>query len=558
MQSNCFILVAGIGHTPSTNCLMFLQLLSSHIRAQTHTILYHVICACRRFSFMTNCFLPPSMALVWLINFLFLCSLNGVHGKKPNIVFILADDHGFNDIGYHNPRIKTPVLDSLAKYGVRLENYYVQPICTPTRSQLLSGRYQIHTGLQHGIVWPSQANALPKNETIIAEKLKENGYATHMIGKWHIGFYRREFIPTQRGFDSFFGYLTGGEYYYTHINSEGYPDKEYVGLQGYDMRRNEDIATDARGNYSTFLFTEQAVKVISAHDVEKPLFLFLAYQAVHGPLQVPHSYTEQYLDIKDKARRTYAGMVSCMDEGIGNVTAALQKRGLWNNTVLIFSTDNGGQIHTGGNNWPLRGWKASLWEGGVRGIGFVHSPLLEKPSRISTEMVHVSDWFPTLVSLAGGSVDGIPLDGYNMWDTISIGKPSPRNEILHNIDPMDTTWNFPYDHYKFCRQAAIRVGDWKLLKGCPGNGSWVPPPEISSSIQFPATYTDNENSTFLFNIREDPQERTELSAQFPEIVSMLLTKLEEYNATSVPVRYPPPDPASKPELFGYVWTPWIE
>ena len=135
-------------------------------------------------------------------------------GKPPHIVFFLAGDYGFNDVGYHNPRIKTPNLDNLAADGVRLENYYVQPICTPTRSQLFSGRYQIHTGLQHGIIWPSQANALPKNETTIASKLKQSGYSTHMVGKWHIGFYKREFIPTQRSVDSFFGYLTGGEDYY--------------------------------------------------------------------------------------------------------------------------------------------------------------------------------------------------------------------------------------------------------------------------------------------------------------------------------------------------------
>ena len=492
--------------------------------------------------------------------FVLFCFVHRTLGKPPHIVYILADDYGFNDVGYHNPRIKTPNLDNLAADGVRLENYYVQPICTPTRSQLFSGRYQIHTGLQHGIIWPSQANALPKNETTIASKLKQSGYSTHMVGKWHIGFYKQEFIPTRRGFDSFFGYLTGGEDYYTHKNSFGFPSKEFVHLNGFDLRRNEEVATDAAGKYSTFLFTDEAVEIIETHEPDTPLFLFVAYQAVHSPLEVPEQYTAQYKDIKNSARRTYAGMVSCMDEGIGNITRALQNRGLWEDTVLFFSTDNGGQVYEGGNNWPLRGWKGSLWEGGMRGVGFVYSKMLDRPGQINSEMIHVTDWFPTMVHLAGGSVDGIPLDGYNVWETLSSGKPSPRKEILHNIDPVDAYWDWDglYEPYQHCRQAAIRVGDWKLLTGCPGNGSWVPPAESFYPIKHSPNLFDNINSTFLFNIREDPEERNELSEVYPEMVSLLMKRLKEFNATAVPVRYPDPDPASKPELHGNVWTPWVD
>ena len=495
---------------------------------------------------------------VFTILLVFFCFVQRTLGKPPHIVFILADDYGFNDVGYHNPRIKTPNLDSLAADGVRLENYYVQPICTPTRSQLFSGRYQIHTGLQHGNIWPSQANALPKNETTIASKLKESGYSTHMVGKWHIGFYKREFIPTQRGFDSFFGYLTGGEDYYTHKNSKGFPSREFIHLNGFDLRRNEEVATDAAGKYSTFLFTDEAVEIIETHDLDTPLFLFVAYQAVHSPLEVPEQYTARYRDIKNSARRIYAGKVSCMDEGIGNITRALQNRGLWEDTVLFFSTDNGGQVHAGGNNWPLRGYKGTLWEGGMRGVGFVYSKMLDRPGQINSEMIHVTDWFPTIVHLAGGSADGIPLDGYNVWETLSSGKPSPRKEILHNIDPMDWDWDGLYEPYQRCQQAAIRVGDWKLLTGCPGNGSWIPPAESFFPIKHSPNLFDNINSTFLFNIREDPEERNELSEVYPEMVSSLMKRLKEFNATAVPVRYPDPDPASKPELHGNVWTPWVD
>ena len=237
-----------------------------------------------------------------------------------------------------------------------------------------------------------------------------------------IGFYKREFIPTQRGFDSFYGYLTGSEGYYTHNHRKGFPGPGFYRLDGCDLRRNEEMASDAVGNYSTFLFTDETVKIISSHEADRPLFLFVAYQAVHSPLQVLEQQTEQYKDVKNLVRQTYAGMVSYMDEGIGNITQALQEYGLWNDTVLFFSADNSGQIHAGGNNWPLRGWKGSIWEGGMRGVGLVYSELLENRGQISSEMIHITDWFPTIVNLAGESVAALPLDGYDIWHTSSSGR----------------------------------------------------------------------------------------------------------------------------------------
>ena len=492
---------------------------------------------------------------MYLLLFNFLLPLSECK-QPPNILFILADDYGFNDIGYHGSEIKTPVMDKLAKEGVTLENYYVQPICTPTRSTLLSGRYQIHTGLQHRNIWPAQPNCIPLEDTTVAQKLKESGYKTHAVGKWHCGFYIKECTPTYRGFDSFFGYLTGAEDYYSHVAGAGFPTIPFCFWRGYDLRRNESVSTKEKGEYSTYIFTREAQKIVEQHDKESPLFLYLAFQAVHSPLQVPAKYLEPYQHIKDKSRRIYAGMVSAMDEAIGNLTETLKERGLWNNTILVFSTDNGGQVYQGGNNWPLRGWKGSLWEGGIRGVGFVNSPLLEKPGRVSHEMIHVSDWFPTLVGLAGGDLNGTrPLDGYNVWETINTGDTSPRTEILHNIDPVNTTWDL-FGTYKWCPQAAIRVGDWKLLTGCPGDPRWIPPPRSDCENEATLDYEDTKKKLFLFNIANDPEERHELSAQYPEKVMELLARLEVYNSTAVPVRYPAPDPLSNPSLHGEVWSPW--
>ncbi|BFZ20046.1 hypothetical protein BsWGS_23085 [Bradybaena similaris] len=469
----------------------------------------------------------------------------------PNIVFVLADDYGFHDIGYHGSEIQTPTLDALAATGVKLENYYVQPICTPTRSQLMSGRYQIHTGLQHLIIDSCQPNALPNDSPTLADKLKEAGYATHMVGKWHLGFYKEEYLPWNRGFDTYFGYLNAAEGYYNHT----IPWRRVPYL---DFRDNNGPVRNESGHYSAHLFTNKAVDVINSHDTSKPLFLYLAYQSVHAPLQVPQEYEIKYRNITDRQRRIYAGMVSALDEGVTNVTEALKDKGLWSNTVFIFSTDNGGQVHAGGNNFPLRGWKGSLWEGGLHGVGFVAGGALKRSEAVSHELIHVSDWFPTLVKLAGGNLNGTkPLDGYDQWESISLGTPSPRQIMLHNIDILhprkgEPLWTNTWDTSV---RAAIRVGDYKLITGDPGNGSWVPPPNRGLFF-VPEAEESAVKNTWLFNITADPNEEHDLSDQQPLQVLRMLQLLVQFNNTAVPPRYPPPDPRCDPALHGDAWGPW--
>ncbi|KAJ7988580.1 hypothetical protein DPEC_G00325030 [Dallia pectoralis] len=524
-----------------------------------------------------NCYIIATAFMLVLSPLPLVCN------KPPHIVFILADDFGWNDIGYHGSEIRTPNLDRLSAKGIRLENYYVQPLCTPSRNQLMTGRYQIHTGMQHQIIWPCQPYCVPLDEKLLPQLMKESGYATHMVGKWHLGMYRKDCLPTRRGFDSYFGYLTGSEDYYTHHRCSRVPPLNETRC-ALDLRDGEEVATGYTGIYSTQLFTDRVTSIIAKHNPEKPLFLYVALQAVHEPLQVPARYITPYSFIKDKNRRLYAGMVSAMDEAVGNISLALQETGLWDNTVLVFSTDNGGQTLAGGSNWPLRGRKWSLWEGGVKGVGFVTSPLVNQPGTVSRQLMHISDWLPTLVGLAGGSTNGTKrLDGFNIWNSISKGSASPRLELLHNIDPLYvdiapcpgmgsqasvspasgsgvgssfTSWS--NSSFNVSIHAAIRYMQWKLLTGYPGCDRWFPRPgrlNTTGTRGFESEPGHSLKPVMLFDVEVDPEERHEVSDQYPDVVDDLLRRLDSYVKDSKPITFPDDDPGCDPVTTG-AWGPW--
>ncbi|XP_026881895.2 arylsulfatase I [Electrophorus electricus] len=482
--------------------------------------------------------------------------------QPPHIIFILTDDQGFNDIGYHSTDIRTPTLDKLAADGVRLENYYVQPLCTPSRSQLMTGRYQIHTGLQHSIIRPRQPSCLPQGLVTLPQRLQQAGYSTHMVGKWHLGFYRRHCLPTRRGFHTYFGSLTGSVDYYTYGSCDG------KSLCGYDLHDGESVAWGRGGKYSTHLYTQRVRKILATHQAsQQPIFIFVSLQAVHAPLKPPKSYIYPYRRMANVLRRKYAAVVSIVDEAVHNITYALRRYGYYRNSVIIYSTDNGAQPFMGGSNWPLRGCKGTYWEGGIRGVAFVHSPLLRHKRRVSRALLHITDWYPTLVRLAGGDVSQEQgLDGYDIWPVLSEDRVSPRMEILHNIDPLHPrglgSWLAGQGLWDTAVQAAIRVGDWKLLTGKPGHGDWVPPQVLSD---FPSGWWTLERETgkrqqslWLYNITADPCERTDLSTKRPDVVWKLLERLAQYNRTAVPVHYPPDDPRANPEVNGGAWVPWVD
>ncbi|XP_041920840.1 arylsulfatase I isoform X1 [Alosa sapidissima] len=493
----------------------------------------------------------------------------------PHIIFFMVDDQGYRDVGYHGSDIRTPMLDQLAAEGVKLENYYVQPICSPSRSQLMTGRYQIHTGLQHSIIRSRQPLCLPPDAPTLPERLQRAGYATHMVGKWHLGFCRPECLPTGRGFQSFLGSLTGSGDHFTHQSCDG------AEACGFDLHDGERPAWELRGNYSTLLYTERVKQILRSHPSQKPLFLYVALQALHTPLQAPARLLRHHSDLGNRPRRHYAAMLTGVDEAVGEVVRELRASGLYRNSVLVYSSDNGGQPLSGGCNWPLRGGKGSYWEGGVRAVGFVHSPLLKRRGVVSRALIHVSDWYPTLLGLAraAGAKDR-RLDGHDVWGAISEGLPCPRNEILFNIDPVSRRAGEPHQQRALRRRrgfgiwdtgvrAALRYGDWKLLTGPMGDGDWFPPHTLTTEEEGAAPAPppgwqalekrrdQHAKSVWLFNITADPYERRDLSEVRPEVVRLLMGRIAEYNQTAVPPRNPPDDPLADPQLHGGVWTPWL-
>ncbi|XP_002739678.2 arylsulfatase B-like [Saccoglossus kowalevskii] len=498
--------------------------------------------------------------IILLISLISFVSSTVASTKPPHIVFFLADDLGWHDVGYHDSIIRTPNIDKLAAEGVKLENYYVTPICTPTRAVLMTGRYQIHTTMQHGVLMAQEQRCLPTDEVLMPQKLKESGYSTHMVGKWHLGFYKWDCTPNHRGFDTFFGfYLAGGEYFTHTRKCHGHR------LDAWDLRDGDKmVGPEYTGEYSTMLYARKAQEVIRKQDPNVPMFLYVSFQAVHAPLEVPDSYADAYgKDIYDQSRKLYAGMTSCMDEAIGNVTQTLKDRGMWDNTVVVFSTDNGGATGFGASNYPLRGQKCGHYEGGVRGPAFVSSPLLKPHVRgtKNTELMYVGDWLPTFVHLAGGTTHGTkPLDGVNQWEAISEGLPSRRKEILHNIDPIraksPTLKTEPWmlnPYFDIRVMAAIRVGHWKLLTGQKGNANWQEPPELGNRLTNPYT----NNILQLYHIKEDPEERNDISATRPDVVYRILLRLQALNSTAVlPTHVDPEFSLSDPVKHDMAWSPW--
>ena len=542
----------------------------------------------------------------------FLCAVAAEHSDKalPHIVLVVIDDLGANDFGFRGQQIRTPHVDALRNEGVLANALYTMPVCSPSRTALMTGRYSPRFGLQHQVIWSGAPAGLFLNHTTLAQHLKAASYHTHGTGKWHCGFYSWNHTPAFRGFDSFLGFFGGGEDYFTHVEGGGSESPGPRLNSGFDLWLQsragcgagcaQDLANNyssggapAAGQYSTLVFGQRAVQLVQQHEVGvpaasmAPLFLYLPFQAVHAPLQAPQRYVEANAHIAYAPRRTFAGMLTAADEAIGNLTAALRARGMYDRTLLLIVGDNGGDTGQGGgrcpplsycngksSNYPFRGGKHTLYEGGVRGLGVVAGGFLPPAARNSTfdGIMHISDIYPTLLSAAGISSDLVPhpaFDGVDQWRALTAASrvpvsgavagpvvAAPRTEVLIQLDPLGTDFDGQQGDGP---KAALRRGDYKLILGPPGC-----PDNVFSADNMTGGTRDcarlPAQSVLLFNVRADPGEHTNLAgnASMADIVAAMRARLEAYNRSLlVPPLYPDNDPNADPAHHKGSWTPWV-
>ncbi|MBS1854127.1 MAG: sulfatase-like hydrolase/transferase [Acidobacteria bacterium] len=417
--------------------------------------------------------------------------------RKPNVILILADDLGCHDLGCLGASdLKTPNIDALAAAGTRFTNWYAAaPVCAPSRASLLSGRYPIRCGV------PDNGPPLAASEQTIAAVVKGAGYATGIFGKWHLGA-TPETDPNAHGFDRFFGFHSGCIDFFSHRFYWGEPR-----LANYHDLWRDRTEVFENGQYTTEMFAREAVQFIRDHHAN-PFFCYLPFNGVHYPMHAPRKYVERFPNLEPE-RRTYAAMLSAVDDGVGQVVQTLRDLRLFDNTLIVFTGDNGATREaraglnnkpaTAGNNAPFRGNKFSAFDGGMHVPMVMHWPGVVPRGKIASEVGSHLDLLPTIAAATGA--------------------PLPKDRTLDGFDALAPGYRgHEAIFWHQGGQLAVRRGTWKLVKdGKTYDGT----PEGNKPLT-------GDDAIFLSNLAEDPGESVNLRHRHPEVADELLTMAEKW------------------------------
>ncbi len=409
--------------------------------------------------------------------------------SRPHVVVFVSDDMGWNDVGYHGSRIQTPHIDGLSEQGIQLDRFYVFPICSPTRTAMMTGRSPLRFGITRAL---GERGGVPPDEHFLSDSFQDAGYQTFMVGKWHLGTSGKEYAPRSRGFDHFYGFRGGSIDYYKHTKRGQ-----------LDWQRNGKTLEEE--GYSTDLFAREAVALLENRDKTRPVFLYVPFNAPHGPSQAPEALTRKYEKLGMRGKSARAASIDSMDQAIGRVLAALEKEGMAQNSLVMFYCDNGagggrqrpgetddrrpsdGRASEDGNRLSLRGGKGTTFEGGIRVPAILRWPGVIKAGSRSDQLISALDLLPTLTAAAGiphGSEK--PLDGQNMWSSIRDGETVNGKEVVIGAQG----------------SVAVLRDNWKLIQ------------------------RDEEVS--LFDLKRDPGETRDLASEQPDLISKLKESVAPY------------------------------
>jgi len=442
--------------------------------------------------------------------------------KHPNVIVILADDLGYGDMSTYGGPIPTPNIDALASSGVRFTSGYVPAaVCAPSRAALLTGRQQTRFGFEFNPVGRDELSGLPLGETTIAQVMSVAGYATGMVGKWHIG-QAAGFHPLDRGFDSFFGVLAGATDYITRP-ADGdiaaiIPGDNLTTRTRFPISRGRQVVDEPR--YLTEAFTEEARGFIRANR-DRPFFLYLAYNAPHTPLQATKKYADRFPNIASPYQRTYAALVSSLDDGVGAVMAEIRAQGLEQDTVVIFLSDNGcaGYIRGGCTNAPLEAGKGTPWEGGIRVPFIIAAPGRIPAGIVDDRPISSLDIMPTAARLAG-TAPPARSEGVDLMPLFAGGGQEPPHQALF--------WRMGPNH-------VVREGRWKLLvvnkSDTVQDLSEIYGQPVPDGV--PATIGPLGQWVLLFDLDADPGETKDLAALHPDVVRRLSARFSVWDQLNI-------------------------